>query len=123
MQFRVPGHRLVFDVPDEWWAATPHTTGVPNAPHYCAGGDSVVVPIEDVEPPLRDGGKIWFRDRDSVVQILNGMRSGEELPPILVWSREKRTQAATLFVMAYTASTSVSRSASRQFLWSSTILI
>lgn len=89
MQFGVPGHPLVFDVPDEWWAATPHTNGVPNARHYCTGGDSVVVPIADVEPPLRDGSKIWFRDQDSVVQILNGMRSGEELPPIRVWSRER----------------------------------
>lgn len=49
----------------------------------------MVMPIQDVEPPLRDGGKIWFRDRDTVIQILDGMRSGAELPPIQVWSREK----------------------------------
>ena len=89
MQFRVPRHDLVVDVPEEWWKATTSSIGISMGPHYCAAGDSIVVPIQDVEPPLRDGGKIWFRNRDSVVQILDGMRSGEELPPIQVWSREK----------------------------------
>lgn len=93
MQFRVPRHDLVFDVPDEWWEATTSATGIPMASHYRAAGDSVVVSIQDVEPPLRDGGKIWFRDRDTVVRLLDGMRSGAELPPIQVWSKEKKNSS------------------------------
>ncbi|WP_197338870.1 hypothetical protein [Ralstonia solanacearum] len=51
---------------------------------------STVVSIEDVEPPLRDGGKIWFRDRETVIRLLDGMRNGAELPPIEVWSKGKK---------------------------------
>jgi len=48
-----------------------------------------IVAVEAVEPPFRENRQIWFRNPQSVIEVLRKMRSGEELEPIEVWSREK----------------------------------
>ena len=50
-----------------------------------------IVAVEEVEAPLRNG-EFWFRNRESVIELLKKVRTGEELEPIEVWSRE-RTQS------------------------------
>lgn len=93
MKFTVPRNGPIFEIPDEWWAAGAISGLAPSDSHYVCASVYAAVPLEDIEPPLRDGGKIWFRDRDTVVRLLNGMCEGSELPPIQVWSKEKKSSA------------------------------
>lgn len=44
--------------------------------------------MSDLEPPSRNG-EYWFRDADTVRHILCRMRSGQDLDPIKVWSKQK----------------------------------
>ncbi len=61
---------------------------VPSSDHYTTKQSSCseIVAVEEVEPPLREKG---FRNRQSVIEVLTQMRTGEELDPIEVLSREK----------------------------------
>lgn len=87
----------MFEIPDEWWEASEMSTYTPTRSHYLSVSAHAVVSIEEIEPPLRNGGKVWFRDRDTVVQLLKGMRDCDKLPPIQVWSKEKK--CSTLHVV------------------------
>ena len=64
---------------------TPRTSHYRTDPTY-----STIVPFNEVVPPLRDGDTIWFRNRETVVQLLSIMRDDVELPPIEVWSKGKK---------------------------------
>jgi len=61
---------------------------VPSSDHYTTKQSSCpeIVAVEEVEPPVRE---IGFRGRESIIAVLTMMRTGEELEPIEVWSREK----------------------------------
>lgn len=56
---------------------------------------SIIVPITEVEPPHRIDG-LWFRDRHTVVKLLQSIRNGVALPPIEVWSKGKRSALYTV---------------------------
>lgn len=81
---------MEFEVPDEWWCSAGMSNFVPNAAHYQTelSACSEIVPFGEIEPPLRDNG-FWFRNRESVINVLIKIRSGEKLDPIEVWSRTK----------------------------------
>lgn len=91
MRCLVPGTPMEFEVPDEWWIEAGMRDFSPISEHYCTDLSvcSEVVTFEELKPPLREGAQFWFRDRKTVVEILAGMRTGEELEPIEVWSRAK----------------------------------
>lgn len=94
MRFNIPGSTATFDIPDQWWEASGMQGYSPNAVHYrTTPAWPTVIAIRALEPPVRDGGVVWFRDQETVVQILHAMRDGDELPPIMVWSREKTASA------------------------------
>ena len=91
MQFVDKTTQLTFEIPDEWWeAGRVSFTGIGS--HYSFDQDDTnqVALIDEIEPPLRDGGLICFRDRDSVVNLLQGICNGVPLPPIQVWSKGKK---------------------------------
>jgi hypothetical protein len=91
MRFRIPNSHDSFEIPDEWWGASSMEGYIPDSTHYrIAQTGSIIVPITEVEPPRRIDGR-WFRDRHTVVKLLQGMRNGVALPPIKVWSKGKRS--------------------------------
>jgi hypothetical protein len=66
----------------------------PTLSHYSVDLDHLIIMlIDDLEPPMRDGGKIWFRNKETVIQMLSGMYDGSKLPPIEVWSKEKKSSS------------------------------
>jgi len=88
VNFRVPNTTVEFEVPDDWWTSAGMTNFVPSSDYYTAKQSSCpeIVAVGEVEPPFREK---WFRNRQSVIEVLTKMRTGEELEPIEVWSREK----------------------------------
>ena len=89
MKFTINGRS--FEIPDEWWQASGMLAYTLTESHYLSSSAKAIVPLEEIEPPLRDRGKMWFRGRDEVVSLLNGMLSYKEIPPIQVWSKEKNS--------------------------------
>ncbi len=61
------------------------------ADHYSLSSSTIfeVVPVEEIEPPSRNGD-FWFRNAESVIEVLRKIRTGEELEPLEVWSKEKK---------------------------------
>jgi hypothetical protein len=98
MRFAVPGTMREFEVPDEWWRSAGMEGFVASAEHYDTDLStcSEVVAFEEVEPPLRDDC-FWFRNRDSVIDVLRKISSGQKLEPVEVWSRAK-TNSTKLIV-------------------------
>jgi len=94
MRYVIPGTKTEFEIPDEWLRSAGMEHFVPNAEHYYTDlrACSDVVLLEEIEPPLRTG-EFWFRNRESVVEVFNKMRAGENLEPIEVWSRHKKNSA------------------------------
>lgn len=91
MNCRVPNSSVEFEVPDDCWTSAGMENFVPSSDHYTTKQSSYseIVAVEDVEPPFRENRQLWFRGRESVIAVLTMMRTGEELDPIEVWSREK----------------------------------
>lgn len=52
--------------------------------------DFEIVAVGEMEPPLRANREFWFRNRDTVIEALTKIRTGEGLEPIEAWSREKK---------------------------------
>ena len=75
-----------FDIPDAWWHEAEMTSFRPQSSGYLALPNEEfqvqLVPIEQVDPPLRDPGVTWFH-RDRMVTILRGFRSNARLPAIV----------------------------------------
>jgi hypothetical protein len=88
----IKNNKDAFEVPAEWLCDAGMENFVPSSRHYRVNHArcSKIVPINEIEPPLRDNGKRWFRDREAVVYILQKIRIGEEIEPIEVWSKEKK---------------------------------
>ena len=88
---KVPNSTVEFEVPDDWWTSAGMANFVPSSDYYTTKQSSCpeIVAVEEVEPPFRGNRQIWFRNRQSVIEVLAKMRTGEELDPIEVWSREK----------------------------------
>jgi hypothetical protein len=91
MECRIPNGFVSLEVPNDWWVAAGMDSFVPSSDHYPAtkSPGSDIVGIEEVEPPSRANGELWFRNRESVVEVLARIRAGEKQEPIAVWSREK----------------------------------
>lgn len=85
-----------FELPDEWLRDSAMSSFVPNSRYYPVNlsACTCVVPIGQIEPPMRDNGERWFRNRDSVIALLKRMRDGGEIDPIEVWSKEKKTSTS-----------------------------
>ncbi|MEN6586284.1 MAG: hypothetical protein ABFE02_09615 [Sulfuricella sp.] len=91
MKFNIPQGGHSFEIPDEWWENSGMVDCTPLSSHYHTDPTcSTIVPFNEVVPPLRDGDEIWFRNRETVIQLLTKMCDGIELPPIEVWSKEKK---------------------------------
>ena len=92
MKIRIPNSRNHFELPDEWLHDAGMASFVPNSSHYSVNFSacSEIVPISEIESPFRENGKLWFRDRESVVDLLTKLRDSTELDPIEVWSKEKK---------------------------------
>ena len=98
MQFVDKSTQLTFEIPDEWWeSGRVSFTGNVSNYAYPTDANTQLVSMDELAAPLRDGGLIWFRNRDSVVNLLQGMCEGAILPPIPVWS--KGTKHPTKFVV------------------------
>jgi hypothetical protein len=91
MDCTVPHSNRKFVVPNEWWTDAGMDGFVPNSEYYPTRKSSgfEIVAVEDVEPPERTIEMFW-RDRESVLEVLRKIRTGEEQEPIVVWSKEKR---------------------------------
>ena len=74
-----------------WWTIAGMEQFVRNSDSYRTeqSCNYEVVRITEVQPPLRKDGELWFRNRNSVIEVLTCMRTGVPLEPIEVWSREK----------------------------------
>lgn len=93
MRFKIPGSSLEFDLPDDWWTAAGMADFLASAEHYPVKGPdyTAIVVVEEIEPPLRKNGEFWFRDRNSVVDVLRRIRAGEQIEPIEVWGKDRTT--------------------------------
>jgi hypothetical protein len=92
VKFRVPINDVEFEIPDEWLKDAGLESFRPTSDHYVTNmlACTATVAIEEVEPPLRKEGEFWFRNRESVVNVLSKIVAGEGLAPIEVWSKEKK---------------------------------
>lgn len=99
MKIILPNSIHALELPDEWLRDSAMSSFVPNSRYYAVNLSACtrVVPIGQIEPPKRDNGKLWFRNRDSVIALLTRMRDGNEIDPIEVWSKEKKT--SPLFIV------------------------
>lgn len=87
MEFAVPGSDVCFTIPDDWW----HFCEMPNFrprlqfyPYTRSCSEAIVVPITQIEPPVRDAGTPPFR-KYKLVPVLLAFRSPEcALPPVPV---------------------------------------
>ncbi len=79
-------------MPVEWLREVGMEFFVPNSLHYQVNQAhcSKIVSINEIEPPLRDNGNRWFRDKETVVEILQQVRTEKEIEPIEVWSKKKK---------------------------------
>jgi hypothetical protein len=85
VKFVVPKRDLTFEIPDEWWILAGMVGFKADLQHYNTDLTyKELVSIQEIIPPLREGGVIWFRDRDTVIELLQGMRNNEKIPPIEV---------------------------------------
>ena len=91
MKIKIPGGTGEFEIPDEWWRSAGMEDFVPRTAYYNTdlSACSEILLVEEVEPPLREKCEFWFRNRETVIEVLEKIRSGEKLDPIEVWSREK----------------------------------
>lgn len=85
----VPGSEL--QIPHDWWMEAGMVGFSPNSDHYATNEAlcTAVVAFNEVEPPMRQNGQLWFRNKESVVAVLRSMRVGEALDPVEVWSKQK----------------------------------
>jgi len=91
VNFIVPMCDLTFEIPDEWWVSAGMVGYTTDLQHYTTDSTyKEIAPIQDIIPPLRDGGLIWFRDRDTVIKLLQGMQNNEKIPPIEVCGEAKK---------------------------------
>ena len=91
MQFKTPITGTRFEIPDDWWSfagmdAFTQRGGGFYPYQQCAGTvDIEVVPLTDVEPPLRDPGISPFK-KCKLVPVLFALLSPEGiLPPVEVF--------------------------------------
>jgi hypothetical protein len=91
MKYKVPGSERHFEIPDEWWKSAGMSDFSPKGDHYTLSSSAIfeVVSVEEIEPPTRNGD-FWFRNAESVIEVLRKIRTGEELDPLEVWSKEKK---------------------------------
>lgn len=87
MDFVVPGSAVSFTIPDEWWTFCEMTTFRPVSKLYlytrnCS--EAIVVPITEIEPPVRDAGMPPFRKYKLVPVLLAFTSPGCALPPVPV---------------------------------------
>jgi hypothetical protein len=90
MKFKVFGKDLEFEIPSEWWESAGMHNFVPSSECYAVNPTaySAIVSVEEIECS-RANGELWFRNRDSVIEVLRKLRNHIELEPISVWSKEK----------------------------------
>src|SRR5690348_5847933 len=76
-----------FEIPDEWWAAADMSGFSPNMSAYRVSSSAefatAIVPVGEIDPPSRVPGKQWFV-RHRMIDVLRGIRAGDELPPVPV---------------------------------------
>jgi len=91
VKHKVPGADYEFELSDDLWSSAEMEGFFPTSNHYATNQASYfeTVMIEEIEPPLRKNDKFWFRNQESVIEVLRKMRTGEELEPIEVWSTQK----------------------------------
>ena len=90
MKFKVPEHELTFEIPDDWWESANLAGYSSKSSHYNTDLTYIeIVAIKDITPPLRDGGLVWFRDRETVVRLLYEIKNNKAIEPIEVWNKEK----------------------------------
>lgn len=49
-----------------------------------------LVPLGEILQPYRSHGKIWFRSKDRITEIIQMMLARKNLPPIEVFSKERK---------------------------------
>jgi hypothetical protein len=88
MQFETPITGIRFEIPDDWWSFAEMDTFVLRGGGFypyqqCASAAEIdVVPLTDVEPPLRDSGVPPFK-KYKLVPVLFALLSPEgTLPPV-----------------------------------------
>lgn len=91
MKFTVPDSIDSFEIPDEWWQAGNIGKQHLMSTHFEVEISPEIfnIPISSLIPPKRDNGMAMFPDGDRVINLLNGMRNGDSIPPIMLWSKKK----------------------------------
>jgi hypothetical protein len=91
MRFEVPGAKVGFEIPDEWWLFTEMNAFTPSGVFYQPSPkypDFDLVPITDIEPPTRDLGYQLFKKYKMVPVLLAFLSQERPLPPVDVVSIE-----------------------------------
>jgi hypothetical protein len=91
VKFVVPKCDLTFEISEDWWVLAGMVGYTTELQHYNTNSTyKEISSIQEIIPPLRKGGIIWFRDRDTVIELLQGMRNNEKIPPIEVSCEQKK---------------------------------
>ena len=90
MWFEIPGAGSQFEIPDDWWTFVGMGEFSPSPggyfPYSTAPGneETVVEPLTDIEPPLRDAGIPPFKKYKLVPVLFSFMSPECALPPVEV---------------------------------------
>lgn len=87
MHFRHPFEAIEFEVPNEWLAMADAQSFMPKGTAFLASSTpewpTILVPITEVEAPVRNRGVIGLHE-DRSVSVLRAMVNTQPLPPIEV---------------------------------------
>lgn len=83
MRYQMPNYPCEFEIPDSWLAEAGMNGFSPTESAFCSSVDAVLVPLTEVEPPMRRPTtlKDWRGfDHDRLLRILKGFVEGDEIP-------------------------------------------
>ncbi len=83
----MPNYPCDFEIPDDWLIGAEFLDFKPIGAAYRSKADVVLIPLREITPPRRalTSTNDWHGfDRTRLIDVLNGIVAGDEIPPVPV---------------------------------------
>jgi hypothetical protein len=85
MHFQLPNFPCEFEIPDDWLVEAGLRNFTASTPSFCSTTDVTLVPIREIEPPLRlqaSPNDFHGFDRRRMISVLQGIVAGAEIEAV-----------------------------------------
>jgi hypothetical protein len=86
MKVLCPNKKIEFEI-DEKIALSVSLSSGNQREHYSFSSYEFLLNLNEIETPARNNGQLWFRDNESVTEIVRGFKSTANIPAIEVTTR------------------------------------